>query len=303
MLTACGSSQAPLSVDPLTGLGPAPTGSVVAIKVDNSPLARPYHRGLDEASLVYQELAEGGASRLLAVYSSPTPTEVGPVRSLREGDIELVQQFGRIAIAASGANSGVLSLFREAEQDGLLIDANFEHVPEPYRKAERRADATNFFTSPEKIDRARPGGSSVQDIGLVFGPLPGGGSPAEQASIRFSPLTRVSMTYEPSRGTYVVHQDGDRMEDFAPTNVVVQAVTIRTSRFVDVLGNPTPDTETVGTGAATLLRDGVRLPGTWSRPDPQAGTRFLDADGRDLALKPGPTLVLMAPAERSLAVG
>ena len=124
-----------------------PTGAVIAVKIDNSPLARRYHRGLDEAALVHQELAEGGASRFLAVYSSPTPTEVGPVRSLRAGDIELAQQFGRIAIGASGANTGVLSLFREAEQDGLLLDANFEHVPEPYRKAERRADAINFFTS------------------------------------------------------------------------------------------------------------------------------------------------------------
>jgi len=93
------------------------------------------------------------------------------------------------------------------------------------------------------------------------------------------------------------------MRDFAPTNVIVQAVTVRSGRFVDVLGNPTSDTTTVGTGTATLLRDGVRLAGTWSRPGPAAGTRFLDPGGRDLALKPGPTLVLMAPTERPLAVG
>ena len=296
-------SPAPVSVDPLTGRSPAPGGAVVGIKIDNSPLARPFHRGLGHAAILYQEMVEGGSSRFFAVFTAATDTEVGPIRSLREPDVELAQQFGRIALAASGANTGVLGTVARADRDGLLFAAHLDAVPAAYRRGERRADAINYFTSPQKIDQARPGGSPVQDVGLRFGPVPGGATPAARTSVRMSQITKIDMAYDSASGTYAVFQDGDRMNGFAPTNVIVQSVRIRDSRYVDVLGNPTPYTETVGTGAATLLRDGVLATGTWSRPEAQSGTRFLDAAGSDLGLRPGPTLVLMVPAGRSVAVG
>lgn len=297
-------SPAPLTVDPLTGRTPVPRGSVVAVKIDNAPSARPYWRGLDQASLVYQELVEGGASRFLAVFAPATASEVGPVRSVRANDLELVRQFGRIALASTGANTGVLATVAQAAREGQLLDAGFDVVPGPYRKAGRRQDAFNFFTSPAAIDRATPGGVSVQDVGLRFGALPpGAGTPAARASARFSRLTHVHVRYQPERGSYAVFQGGDRMPDFAPTNIVVQSVSVVPGAYVDVGGDRTPYTRTVGTGRVDLLRDGRRLSGTWRRPDAEAGTRLRDAAGRDLPLKPGSTLVLLLPADRSLQVG
>ena len=111
------------------------------------------------------------------------------------------------------------------------------------------------------------------------------------------------VTYDAPSGRYAVFQDGDQMRDYAPTNVVVQHANIRTTAFRDVLGNATPYTDTVGTGAVAVLRDGRRLSGTWRRIAPHAGTRFLDDKGRDLPLKPGPTLVLLVPAGQKLTVG
>lgn len=294
----------PRPTDPLTGRAQVPAGSVVAVKIDNSPLARPYHRGMGAASLVYQELMEGGASRFLAVYAPATATEVGPVRSVREGDIELLRQYGKVALGSSGGNSGVLVTVAAAAKAGQILDATYDVVPGPYRKAERRKDAINFFTSPAKIDQARPSGAKVRDIGLRFGALaPTAGAPAPVASISFSRITRVRVQYEPAAGSYAVFQDGDRMRDFAPTNVVVQSSKVAESRYVDVLGNRTPYTTTVGTGHVDVLRDGRRLSGTWLRKGPNVGTRFLDPAGRDLPLKPGSTLVLLAPADRPLEVG
>jgi hypothetical protein len=306
--TAAGTPSAPspaaAKVSPLTGTGPVPTTNVVAIKIDNSPLARPYFRGLDEAAIMYQELMEGGATRFLAVYAPATGNQVGPVRSLREGDIELLQQFGKVAIGASGANAGVLDIFRQAEKNGLVLDVSYDTIRTPYIKAEKRRDAYNFFTSPEKIDQTKPSGTKVKDIGLRFGPLPAGaGFPAPSAAVSFSPLSRVQVQYDAPSGRYAVFQDGDRMKGYAPTNVVVQHAKIRNTQFRDVLGNSTPYTDTIGTGAVAVLRDGRRLSGSWRRMAPHTGTRFLDDKGRDLPLKPGPTLVLLVPAGSPLSVG
>lgn len=297
-------TKAAAKVNPLTGLAPMPTSNVVAVKIDNSPLARPYFRGLDEASVMYQELMEGGATRFLAVYAPATGNQVGPVRSLREGDIELLQQYGKVAIGASGGNTGVLDIFRQAETNGLVLDVSYDTVRAPYIKAEKRKDAYNFYTSPEKIDQTKSSGTKVKDVGLRFGPLPAGaGFPAPAAGVSFSPLSRVKVAYDGASGRYAVFQDGDRMKNYAPANVVVQHAKIRTTAFSDVLGNATPYTDTVGTGALAVLRDGRRLSGTWRRIAPHTGTRFLDDKGRDLPLKPGPTLVLLVPAGQKLTVG
>lgn len=290
--------------DPFTGRTPAPRGPVVAVKIDNSPLARPYTRGLGEASLVYQELMEGGSTRFLAVFAPATGNEVGPIRSVREGDVELLQQFGTIALGASGGNTGVLATVAKAAKEGKLLDASFDVLPGPYRQGARRRDAINFFTSPQKIDQARPSGSPPKDIGLHFAPLPAdAGFPAASASIAFSPIASVKVGYDQASGRYEVFQDGDRMRDFHPTNVLAQHVQIELSRYVDVLGNATPYTQTVGSGPVALLRDGRRVSGTWRRLAPQTGTRFLDDKDRDLPLKPGPTLVLLVPKGTPLQVG
>lgn len=293
----------PAPTDPLTGAATVPAGSVVALKIDNSPLARPFHRGLAEVSLLYQEVMEGGSSRFLGVFAPATATEVGPVRSVREGDIELIRQFGRIALGSSGGNAGVLATVARAARDGQLLDATFDVTPSAYRKAERRRDAINFFTSPQKVDQVRPGGSAAKDIGLRFGPLPPGSTPAGRASVRFSKITQVVAEYDAASGRYAVLQDGDRMKDYAPANVVVQYVQVRGSKYVDVLGNQTPYTATVGTGPVTILRDGQQVAGIWSRPTVTSGTHLLNATGGDLLLKAGPTMVLLVPAGQPLNVG
>ncbi|WP_230194108.1 DUF3048 domain-containing protein, partial [Streptomyces coriariae] len=60
----------------------AVAGSVLAVKIDNAPGARP-QTGLDSADIVYVEQVEGGLSRMMAVYATKVPKAVGPVRSAR----------------------------------------------------------------------------------------------------------------------------------------------------------------------------------------------------------------------------
>lgn len=72
------------------------------VKIDDTPPAHP-QAGLEDADVVYIEQVEGGLTRLAAVFSSNIPTVIGPVRSARISDIEILKQFGRVAFAYSGA--------------------------------------------------------------------------------------------------------------------------------------------------------------------------------------------------------
>jgi hypothetical protein len=290
-------------LDPLTGTAPASKGKLVGIKVDNAVLARPYQTGLGRAAVVYEELVEGGSTRLLAVYESDLAGsgEVGPIRSVRESDIELVRAFGTMALGFSGGNTGVKAILRSAARSGHVVDASYDAVPGAYRLGAQRRDARNFFTSPSKLAELRPG-TGPRDIGFRFGPAGASGVATASAVAAFSPQTRVGLRWNPGSGTWSVSQNGRLMPGVAPSNIIVQRVAVRGSRFVDVHGMPTPYTVTVGSGSAVILRDGKRYGATWKRTG-RGATRYLNTAGKDVLLRPGKTWVLLVPRSGSVSFG
>jgi hypothetical protein len=290
-------------LDPLTGTAPRSTGKLVGIKVDNAALARPYQTGLGRAAIVYEELVEGGSTRLLAVYESDLAGtgEVGPIRSVRESDIELVRSFGTMALGFSGGNTGVKAIVRSAARSGFVVDASYDAVPGAYRLGAQRRDARNFFTVPATLAKLRPGGGP-RDIGFRFGPAGASGVATASAVAAFSPQTRVSVRYNAGTGTWSVAQNGRLMPGVAPSNIILQRTVARGSRFVDVHGMATPYTVTVGTGTAVILRDGKRFAARWSRTG-HGATHYLNTAGKDVLLRPGKTWVLLVPNGGSITYG
>ena len=103
-------------VNPLTGLGPAPHGPVIAVKLDDIEAGRP-SKGLEKADVIYIEEAEGGLSRMVAVYASAKP-QVEAVRSVRTSDPELLGAFGKIILVASGGGGNALPTL---DRSGLYL--------------------------------------------------------------------------------------------------------------------------------------------------------------------------------------
>lgn len=288
--------------NPLTGVVPKPAGPLVAIKVDNGVLARPFHRGLERVTVMYQELAEGGATRFLAIYDNTVDTEIGPIRSVRESDLELLAQYGRVAFGFSGGQPGVLARVAAARDAGAVVDVSFDVRPELYRLAERRRDARNFFAVPARMAATAtaiaPGEFPVKEIGFTFGGVPAEvGVPVPSGRVPFSDMSTVGVRWDPATSRWAISQEGKPMPAVAPVNVIIQQVQVRPSAFKDVVGSNSPFTVSIGQGPATVLRDGKRIDGTWSRPDAASGTRFLDPAGVDIPLNPGgATWVLLQPA-------
>lgn len=283
--------------DPLTGVLPQPTAPLVALKVDNAPISRSFHTGLGAASVVYVELVEGGITRLVALYSAPYDQEVGPIRSFRESNVELLAQHGPVAVGFSGASTDVLARFRTSVSEGLLNDVSYDVRPELYRIGERRVDAKNFYAVPARLSAAATGAAAARDIGWVFDPaVRPDAVPFPAGRAVMSDEEAVTLRYDPPSGRYAVIMGRRPLIDAAPANVVVQQVEVRAAK-------PTPLTQTIGSGPVDVLRDGVRVTGTWSRGALGEGTRLVDAAGLPIALTPGPTWVLLQPRGLPFAPG
>jgi hypothetical protein len=280
-------------VQPFTGL-PGRPGPVLVVKIDNVGPARP-HTGLGSADIVYAEQVEAGQSRLMAVFSSRLPSVVGPVRSARESDLELLRQFGRPALAYSGAQSKLLPLLHAAPI--FEITPGGDGAGAFFRSGDRVAPH-NLYVRPGQALAAAPEASRARDIGFRFGAAPGGGQPTAERSVSF-PAARFAFTWSPARDRWLVSMDGRAAVTtdggrLGAATVVIQNVTVRSSRFQDRGGNVTPFSETVGSGEAQILRDGRAYDAHWSRPSADGGTSFTTPDGSPQTFARGPVWVVLA---------
>ncbi|MGA4845465.1 DUF3048 domain-containing protein [Streptomyces sp. G5(2025)] len=275
------------------GPGSGPGGTALAVKIDNVPQARP-QTGLDAADVVYVEQVEAGLSRLMGVYASRVPSAVGPVRSARETDLELLRQFDTPVLAFSGAQSKLLPLIAGAPLRALPP----EKAPEDaYYREDTRKAPHDLFVRPAAL-KAAPRASALESTGFRFGPRPAGGTPETHRTISF-PSARFTFDWVEYEGRWRIAMDGERArtsdgKELAASTVVVQYTKVRQSHFHDRSGNVSPFTETVGEGGARVLRDGHAYDARWKRASTEDGTLFTTPDGKPLPFAKGQVWVVYA---------
>jgi hypothetical protein len=214
--------------------------------------------------------------------------------------VELFAQYGAIGLAYSGANRGVEAIIGRSPLKQME-----EGSPGFFRSPDRPAPY-NLFVNPAQALAARQVATISGQV-FTFAPTLRGGRPATQAVVSY-PLATVGFAWAAGEHRWNVYDDGSPAFSAAgghltATNVIVQYVHIGQDGFVDVLGNPTPYTVSVGRGRFELLRDGKVFDGVWVRGSPGQRTAWLDAKThRPLPLEPGNTWIVLAPSGRDAAI-
>jgi hypothetical protein len=292
------SSTAPASgISPLTGL-PGTAGKILAVKIDNIVFARP-QTGLASADVVYAIEVEGGLSRFLAVFDSshlPAGGKIGPVRSARESDLPILEQYGKVDFAYSGALSKFLPVLAAAD----VFNASPDQDSAAYSRDHSRIAPYNEYLDPAKVLADFPDSAAAKDVGFRFGAAPPGGVPTAGATARM-PSASFTFTWNAAKGEYLVAIDGrpasttDGGPLGAPT-IVLQKVAETTSPrgFRDVPDELSPYAPTVGGGQAVVLRDGDSYTGTWSRPTDASTTSFT-FNGQPMPFHPGQVWIVLTP--------
>lgn len=278
----------------------------LAVKVDNGERRSRPQAGLASADVVYEELVEAARTRFLAVFHSQMPARIGPVRSVRSGDFDLLADLSTPYLVSSGANATVLSEMRRAERAGTLIDIGGLRDFGPYsRDPARRAPFNMYFHYPELADAsgALPGGSVDSPVAPLFEygpPADSGIADAGGVSVSFGPGDDnvASHVWDAQAGGWVRLQQGDLLltetesgaVEIAPANVVVVWIAYDTS----LADRESPQAVSHGSGDALVLTAGTVHDAVWERSDDRVGFRFHDAAGDPLQLSPGATWVLLA---------
>jgi len=301
-------TMAPPPVAPLTGL-PQPNAAAlvrraIVVKIDNVDEARP-QSGLDSADIVFEEQVEGQLTRLIAIFQSTTTGRVGPVRSTRTTDIDIVSALNGPLYAYSGGNKSYVAQLDASP----VIDVGAAKYAAPYYVYSGPHVAPHdLYASTAALYGLAPAGSSPPPPFFVYraagkAVTAAGAAPATHVDVNFGMATAAwdwdvaSMTWKRSQnGTADVLQDGTQI---SAANVIVQTIAYAPDGYATGEGvsppPPIPKGQTVGTGTALILTDGMVIQAHWTKASPTAVTQYTDASGRPVALTPGQTWVELAP--------
>jgi hypothetical protein len=297
----------PAATCPLTGVEPAsgkvPDRPALAIKVENLPEARP-QAGIEAADVVYEEPVEGGITRFIVVYQCRDSKRVGPVRSARFTDVDILPQYGTQTLFGFAGGAPPVE---QRVQDSGLNDVNFQQpkAEKAYVRDPNRDEPHNLYTSTGALYRAGGTSGGMPTEVLTFSDsVPSGAKRASKVELDFSGSADVFWTFDHRNGLWVRSYDTGpaELENGRPItarNVVVQTVRVKETGIVDAAGNPSPEVVATGTGRCLVFRNGRVIHGTWSRPTLGDLTVYRDAHGHTIDLAPGTTWIELLPADKT----
>ena len=272
-------------------------GPVLVVKIDDTQAAHP-QAGLEDADIVYIEQVEGGLTRLAAVFSSIIPEVIGPVRSARISDIELLQQFGHVAFAYSGAQKRLLPVIAAANLQDLGAQ---RQSPTIYATDPLRRPPTAMMLQAQKlmakITEQKLSIAISKPAGWNFGDRPETGTAI--ASVKVSwPANSYTATWSAQDKRWLLSQRGTPDISAAgthlgPSTFLIQFVSITPSIYHDKVGGVTPFSATVGNGTGYVLRDGVAISAKWSRPTADVGTTWTEMTGKEIKFAAGQVWVAL----------
>ncbi len=275
---------------PFTGERVSSLGPVLAVKIDNIVYARP-QTGLRSADIVYVIPVEGGLTRFMAVFSSHIPAVVGPVRSARQSDLDILPQFGHPAFAWSGATPHLVPFVERANVADL-----YANLVGGYYRDNARVAPYNLFAQTKQLLAEAPTASKARDIGFRFGAPPAGGKATASFSVKY-PQASYVFRWSAAQKRWLTWIDGGPAQateggQLGGSTVIVQYTRIATSRFEEYGGRP-PYAQSVGSGPAVVLRDGRAYTVHWSRRGREVGTTYTLPDGKRMQFAPGQVWVLL----------
>ncbi|MEY4503006.1 MAG: putative lipoprotein YerB precursor [Actinomycetota bacterium] len=316
---------APKSFSTSPDVVPGESG-VVAVKVPAHQKGAYPLKGLKAAALIYVAPVERGFTRHIALYGTDkVPAVVGPVRSLRETDFPVLDQFGKVRVYASGRSLErdiMLNLLSRTKHI-LRVNSN-ENLREMYF-APGCVDPFCDFLKGTKIAGRGTGLSMsnaniLKEAGLSTGALPASVKSTAKSikSMKIiyrktpynDPIPR-TITWNASKKVWIYEASGRSATvdviggksvagQTSSASAIIQFTTAKnagsafTCRIMPEGGpDAVPYTNSVGKGLGFLLRDGKIYDITWSRSSSTATTSYKFKNGSKVKVTGQPWIYLV----------
>jgi len=282
----------PLTGEPVGSSSDITARPALVVKIDNHPRARP-QAGLNNADIVFEEIVEGTLTRFAAVFQSQDSDPVGPIRSGRSQDVDMLGPLNGPAFAWSGGNAGVRNLIRNS--DFINLDAGF--TPGYYRRSGRGGAPHNLYSNTAALWANVPPDKMAAPPAIFSYLRPEEAFTGQAATIIDVPMDGIRARWEWDAGSGVYRRfmngNSDETEDAGQVvaeNVVVMGVDYHRS----AADANSPEAQTLGSGPVYVFADGMVRTGLWIHLDRLDQYGLVAPDGSIIALPSGRTWIELA---------
>jgi Protein of unknown function (DUF3048) N-terminal domain/Protein of unknown function (DUF3048) C-terminal domain len=279
----------------------------ILVKIQNVPRESRPQWGLSLADIVYEYYIEYGDTRFAALYYG-NDSHVGPIRSARHVDMQLVQMYEALFIFGGAYDD----LFE------LLLNSNF--ADRLIREGPNTAAALTRL-DPYGVNYLMADTRAVEEVIALYGmdnrqpdltgmtfsvEPPQGAQTGTDLFVRFSGGMYSHWQYDSSRGGYLRFSDAEN--DFDRDNpvyvqqydrqteepILAENVVIILAPYAELSAETETsagvyDVDLLGKGDAFLARDGSVQAVFWQREEAGDVMTLVDGDGNAVPFKPGRT--------------
>lgn len=289
--------------NPLTGEGmheDISKNRPVAVMINNIIKAQP-QRGVSNADIIFEVPAEGGVTRMLAIFQDVSGIEsIGSIRSLRSYYLQITQGFDAILVHAGGSEEAYTDLHTTGWDhiDGVM--GNY-HVDPFYRDKSRMANGSEhslFAVGDKIIDSIEDTGFETQHksgftYGYNFSEDAGNQckSKADYAKIIFNSGKNTSFVYDEKNGLYTGYQFGERYQDDGKTDLTFKNLLFLSAgmNVYDGVGRLSVDFQKGGSGY--FICEGKSVEIDWVKTSDDTGFDFTLKNGTPVELGIGTSYI------------
>lgn len=296
---------------PLTGFelgGASVSGPSLAVKIDNTGSGRP-QVGVAAADIVFEELVEGGVTRYLAVFHTALPEEIGPVRSGRPQDADLVSSLGGVFVFSGVGNANVREIIRGTGLELVEHDTSGGTPNGAYffRSDRKPAPWNLHIQAPDLMANYSSLDAPAQQFSYRTDPAEAtavvSGVDASSITVVFSSGIESIWEWDAASGTYLKFlTNGNPDVDANGTQISASNIVILTPNYFDVEG--LPSAKISGTIETAYVASGGKIiQGLFDASVYGDPIKLTHGEGEPVFLTPGKTFILLPPGAGSAAQG
>ncbi|NQY57162.1 MAG: DUF3048 domain-containing protein [Ilumatobacteraceae bacterium] len=281
----------PLTGEPIDSEADIVQRAALAVKIDNAPAARRNHTGLGVADIVFEEIVEGSITRFAAVFHTAESNPVGPIRSGRTQDVDLLTSYLEPLFAWSGGNPGVTRAINESQLINLSPSRADGYYRGPGSAPHNLYNDTATLWAQTPPDQPGP---PPQQFEYLRPEDEFGGGAVSGFELQMRGID-VEWQWDEESGRFLRSQEGGPHNDvvtgqIGATNVIVLVTDYEPSP-VDARS---PEAQTIGEGPLFVFSGGEVIGGTWKRDFNGFPFDFTDDEGNPIPINVGNTWVELA---------
>lgn len=283
-----------------------------AVMINNNHAAWP-QCGLKDAYLVYEIIAEGGITRMMALYKDKLPEKVGSVRSARHYFIDYAEENDAIYIhwggspqAYSRINSGIDDL------DGMALEGSVFFRDGSLNRAYEHTGFVNLAKAKEYSDKKEYTRETEKDLLLNYSAIEIDLSTNEEATsaneitLEYSYYHTTSYEYDAENKVYKRYMSGkanidlETEEQYTAKNIIIYQVD--NYSLNDGSGKGRQGLDNLGSGKGYYVSCGYAVPITWEKQAEDSQTVYKYPNGEEIVVNDGNTFIQILPTTGEITI-